>query len=68
MNRSSNELDGTIGSFMKVHKREDGKFEATFPNDPQVQGAVAQNETEAVNRAKENMQTAVARGKAGKLG
>jgi len=65
MNRSSNELDGTIGSFMRVHKREDGKFEASFPNDKNVASGVADSEQEAINRARTNIQAAVASGKTG---
>lgn len=65
MNRSSNELDGTIGSFMRVTKREDGQWEASFPHDKGVPSGVAGSEQEAINRARTNIQAAVASGKAG---
>ena len=66
MNRSSDALGGSVWSHMKLVKREDGQYEATFPNAPEVPSGVAQSESAAVEAAKQNFRSLDAEGKLGK--
>lgn len=66
MNRSSDALAGAVWSYMKLQKREDGQYEAVFPNNPEVPAGVANSESQAVENAKQNFRDLDSKGKIGK--
>jgi hypothetical protein len=66
MNRSTDAFDGAVWSNSKVSQREDGKFEVTFPNAPDVPAGVADNLSTAIERAKQNFRETDGKGKIGK--
>jgi len=65
VNRSNNAYDGTLVTNMKVTKREDGKYEASFPAIPKLPPVVGSSESDAVNRARVAVQEAHNKGEIG---
>lgn len=66
MNRSTDAFDGAIWSNSKVTTREDGQFEVTFPNAPEVPPGVAGNLSTAIERAKQNYRESDSKAPVGK--
>jgi predicted RNase H-like HicB family nuclease len=50
---------------MEVHKEPDGRYKAHFPAHPQVPPALGRSENEAINLAKQALQSAHESGKVG---
>ena len=62
MNKSNNLYDGSVQSHIKISKRQDGKFEATSPNAPDIPPVVSASESGAILSLKSKIAQALRQG------